>query len=216
MIAQLIFWIQTAWQVISLSNSLILWNSFLAFIPLVLSVWLFRWAHSRSLVWWIVFIIFLAFLPNAPYVLTDIIHLIDWIREGFPTWIVTLVLIPQYFLFILAGFEAYVMALINLGYYLERQGLGQYIVGIELVTHLLCAIGIYLGRFQRFNSWDFVAQPNALAQIMVEDFTSRFPLLVVIITFGILVILYWLMKQVNLGIVTRFNTSKKRVRSRKD
>jgi uncharacterized membrane protein len=216
MIAQLIFWIQTAWQVISLSNSLILWNSFLAFIPLVLSVWLFRWAHSRSLVWWIVLIIFLAFLPNAPYVLTDIIHLIDLIREGFPTWIVTLVLIPQYFLFILAGFEAYVMALINLGYYLERQGLDPYIVGVELVTHLLCAIGIYIGRFQRFNSWDFVAQPHALAQTMVEDFTRRFPLLVVIITFAILVILYWLMKQINLGIVTRFNTSKKRVRSRKD
>ena len=65
----------------------IVWNLFLAFIPLVLSFWLFlRPSKKRSLVWWISLIIFIAFLPNAPYLLTDIIHLIEAIRAGYSIW----------------------------------------------------------------------------------------------------------------------------------
>ncbi|MGL4883991.1 MAG: DUF1361 domain-containing protein, partial [Waterburya sp.] len=56
----------------------IVWNLFLAFIPLALSFWLFvRRNIKRSLLWWIGLVVFIAFLPNAPYLLTDIIHLID-------------------------------------------------------------------------------------------------------------------------------------------
>jgi uncharacterized membrane protein len=54
----------------------IVWNLFLAFIPLVLSVWLFRWhrhIRSRSLIWWLGFICYFAFLPNAPYLLNKLL-----------------------------------------------------------------------------------------------------------------------------------------------
>ena len=70
----------------------IIWNLFLAFIPLGLSFWLFRWqTKSRSLLWWIGLIVFIAFLPNAPYLLTDIIHLIEAIRAGYSAWIINLI-----------------------------------------------------------------------------------------------------------------------------
>ncbi|MFW6295951.1 MAG: DUF1361 domain-containing protein [Halothece sp.] len=203
--ARLIAWLINAWKVFQQSLPRIAWNSFLAFIPLVLSVWLFRQSKSRSWLWWLGVIVFIAFLPNAPYILTDIIHVINFARQGHSVWMLTLVVIPQYTLFIFAGFEAYVISLINVGYYLHRQGLSKYIIPAELFLHALSSAGIYLGRFKRFNSWDFVAQPNALAQSMIEDLVGKWPVLVMLITFGILTISYWLVKQVNLSIAFRWH-----------
>ncbi len=53
------------------------WNLFLAFIPMVLSFWLFRRSTRPTPPWWIIFLVYAAFLPNAPYLLTDIIHTIQ-------------------------------------------------------------------------------------------------------------------------------------------
>ena len=182
----------------------IAWNLFLAFIPLAVSLWLFRSpSRSRSILWWVAFLVFIAFLPNAPYLLTDIIHLIQAIRADYSAWIITLVIIPPHLIAIIAGFEAYVISLINLGYYLHRQGASKFIVWAELMTHALCAIGIYLGRFPRLNSWDFVTQPDAVARTVLDNLTSKRPVLVIVITFVVLTVLYWLMKQVTLALLLR-------------
>ena len=185
-------------------SSWILWNLFLAFIPLTLSFWLFRRrGRSRSFLWWIGLVVFIAFLPNAPYLLTDIIHLIEATRSIESNFFITLVFIPLHLIAILLGFEAYVIALINQGHYLRRQGAAAWVTGSELLVHGLCAIGIYLGRFQRFNSWDLVTEP---ADVMIDTanaLTTKFPVAVILITFVILTVFYWLMKQITLGIVLR-------------
>jgi uncharacterized membrane protein len=190
------------------TEAFMLWNLFLAFIPLILSVWLFRLSSRRSLVWYTIAIAFMLFLPNAPYVLTDIIHLITFIRQDHSIWLVTLVLIPQYLIFIFAGFEAYVISLINLGYYCRQLGWGKYILGIELTTHALSAFGVYLGRFQRFNSWDIMTNPDYLADSIFNNLTSRFPIVVTIVTFVVLTILYVPMKEITLGLIERFRYQK--------
>ncbi|MFB2921092.1 DUF1361 domain-containing protein [Aerosakkonema funiforme] len=172
-------------------------------ILIALDIWLLRSSRSRSFKWWFGFLVFIAFLPNAPYVLTDIIHLIEDIRENYSVWIITLVLIPQYLLFILVGFEAYVLSLINLGNYLKQQGWGQFVLGVELLIHALSAIGIYLGRFLRFNSWDLVTELDNVAGSVGDDLTAKRPILLMTITFAIVTGLYWLMKQVSLGIMLR-------------
>ncbi|MGB5711862.1 MAG: DUF1361 domain-containing protein [Waterburya sp.] len=182
----------------------IVWNLFLAFIPLVLSFWLFlRRSNRRSLVWWIGLITFIAFLPNAPYLLTDIIHLIEAIRAGYSIWITTLVFIPLHLLAIWAGWEAYVVSLINQGHYLKKQGAVKFIFPSELITHALCSIGVFIGRFNRFNSWDLVTKPDVLFMSTIGDLTAKKPLLVISITFFILIILYWLTKQITLGTILR-------------
>jgi uncharacterized membrane protein len=182
----------------------IVWNLFLAFIPLFFSFWLFlRRNKKRGLFWWIGFIIFITFLPNAPYLLTDIIHLIQAIRGGYSIWITTLVFIPLHSLAIFIGWEAYVISLILQGYYLKIQNAKKFITISELMTHILCAIGIYIGRFRRFNSWDFVTQPDVLLTTTIGDLTTKKPFLVMVITFMILTILYWLTKQITLGTILR-------------
>lgn len=201
--AELIELISRVVQVLQINMRWMTWNLFLAFIPLALSVWLFRRRRGQSWVWWLGFVVFYAFLPNAPYLLTDIIHLIDDIRTIQSVWIITLLLIPLYMLVILAGFEAYVISLINLGYYLHRIGKSQWILRVELITHGLCAVGVYWGRFLRFNSWDFVTQPDAVLTRGIEDILGKQPLVIIAITFGILVALHWIMKRVTLGFVTQ-------------
>ncbi|MBD1905248.1 DUF1361 domain-containing protein [Funiculus sociatus GB2-A5] len=205
---ELINWMVNIARVLRLNSRWMTWNLFLAFIPLALSVWLFRSNQKRSLIWWVGLCVFVAFLPNAPYLLTDIIHLIQDIRAINSVWMITLILIPQYLLVILAGFEAYVLSIINLGYYLQRQGLGKYILAVELTLHGLSAVGIFLGRFLRFNSWDLITQPDALLTSVVDDLVGKWPLLVMIITFGVVTLLYWLMKQVSLGIIWRSRSPK--------
>jgi uncharacterized membrane protein len=176
----------------------ILWNLFLAFIPLVLSKTI-----ARPIQWWLLFVVYFLFLPNAPYLLTDIIHLIRGIRLGYSVWVIALVFVPLHLFAIVAGTEAYVIALINQGHYLKRLDLRRYVMWSELGTHLLCAIGIFLGRFRRFNSWDLVSDPTDLMLQTLDDLTSKRPLLVIFISFAVLVVLYWVMKQITLGLLLR-------------
>ena len=185
----------------------IVWNLFLAFIPLMLSFCLFRWHNKkRSLSWWISLIIFIAFLPNSAYLLTDIIHLIEAIRAGYSIWITTLIFIPLHLCAIFLGWEAYVISVINQSSYLTQQGAKKFVLVTEIMTHGVSAVGIYLGRFLRFNSWDLVTQPNVIFISAIENLTDRKPLLVIFITFIILSVSYWLMKQVTLGTVLRIRS----------
>lgn len=185
----------------NIATSELLWFVPLVLLPLYLlfiSSGRERW---QTFNWSILFLVFYAFLPNAPYVLTDVIHLYRDIRDIHSVWLITLVLLPVYILFICAGFEAYVLSLVNLGSYLQRIGKSTWVLGAELITHALCAVGVYLGRFLRFNSWDFITQPDTLVTAVVEDLFGKRPIVIMIVTFTVITGLYWLMKQATLRII---------------
>ncbi len=191
-------------EVFNWHSGWIIWNLFLAFIPFTLSFWLYRRrSTSRTLLWWVAFAVFFAFLPNAPYLLTDIIHLIRATRSGYSALVLTLIFIPLHLFAILSGFEMYVISLLNQGHYLKRIGLEKYIVGSEIATHALCAVGVYMGRFRRFNSWDLVSDPANVLLITLDDLTTKRPAIVIVISFIGLTVLYWIAKQITLGLVLR-------------
>jgi len=179
------------------------WNLFLALIPLGLSFQLFKGSPRRSPLWWLGVFTFVAFLPNAPYVLTDLIHLVREITYNPSLWFNTVIVIPKYVVFLIIGFGAYVLSLVNLGYYLHRQGWGRYIQGTELSLHGLSAIGVYLGRFERLNSWYFVTKMHIVVDTITDSLQDKRPLLVILITFLVIMSLYWLSKQVVLALVLR-------------
>jgi len=191
-------------EVFNRHSGWIIWNLFLAFIPFALSFWLYRRrSTSRTLLWWVAFAVFFAFLPNAPYLLTDIIHLIRATRSGYSALVLTLIFIPLHLFAILSGFEMYVISLLNQGHYLKRIGLEKYIIGSEIATHALCAVGVYMGRFRRFNSWDLVSDPANVLLITLDDLTHKRPAIVIFISFIGLTVLYWIAKQITLGLVLR-------------
>ncbi|WP_219884770.1 DUF1361 domain-containing protein [Merismopedia glauca] len=159
---------------------------------------------ARSFFWWLGFLLFILFLPNAPYVLTDVIHLIEDIEIYQSIWLITLVIIPFYLLFMFIGQEAYVLSLIYLGEYLRRQNLSKYILPIELLFHFLSAVGIFLGRFLRLNSWYVFTKPSSLID-SASELMGKFPLLVIAISFIVLTILYGTMKEITLAILAKRN-----------
>ncbi|MDB9525343.1 DUF1361 domain-containing protein [Oscillatoria sp. CS-180] len=183
----------------------LVWLGIVVAIALGVSLWLFRRSYASKIwLWWGSLAVFIAFLPNAPYVLTDIIHLIRGTSFGVTSiWMIALVLIPLHLCAILLGFEAYVLSLLNINYFLKDKDLTHLILPAELALHALSAFGIYLGRFIRLNSWDILVDPTSIIAITLNTLTSRRPVAVIGLTFVILTVFYWLMKQVTLGLKLR-------------
>jgi uncharacterized membrane protein len=140
------------------------WDLFLALVPLALAFVLFRHGPTRGPLWWIGVVLFVLFLPNAAYPLTDFLHFVLKVRQRphLPAWAVALLVVPEYFLYIGASFLAYVLSLQFLGDYLRRIGRPRAAVPLVGVLHALSALGIYLGRVLRLNSWDALTRPIAV------------------------------------------------------
>jgi uncharacterized membrane protein len=194
---QLIDWLNISGHLLNQSTSRIVWNLFLAFIPFALSFYLFRLTARRNFWWWTFLLIFIAFLPNAPYVLTDSIHILELSQENYPYWAIGLILIPQYLLFICLGFEAYVISLVKLEQYLSNFIPSKYLPTINAIAHSLCVVGVYIGRFERFNSWDFVTKPKTVLSTTIQDLEDGWKILSMAIAFLTLWLLSELIKLVN-------------------
>ncbi len=197
MISQFIDWIEISLNLLDQSTNRIIWNLFLAAIPCILSFYLFRLSARRNLLWWLILLIFIVFLPNAPYILTDSIHIVELSQQDYPHWAILLILLPQYIFFIIAGFEAYTISLIRLDYYLNNLVAPKYIVVSNAIAHGLCVVGIYLGRFERFNSWDFATKPMIVFTTTIQDLSDSWQLLSIAIAFGSIWLLSELVKLVN-------------------
>ena len=110
--------------------------------------------------------LFVVLLPNAPYTLTDLLHLVRKARQvpPLPEWAVVVFTMPEYVLYVGAGLSSYVFSLRLLGDDLRRRGRGRLVLPMEAALHALCAVGIYLGRVVRLNSWDVVADAGAVVE----------------------------------------------------
>lgn len=148
------------------------WNTVLAWIPVALALLVFRGEpeEERRLTLspfrWGGVALLLLFLPNAPYVVTDLVHLRDDIRAAGNGPVVTTIL-PVYGAFIISGFVAYYLVLAELDRFLTARGLGVWRFPARLTVHLLCAVGVFLGRWVRLNSWEPVVQPRGAIDRML-------------------------------------------------
>lgn len=194
----------SVWDVIQ-PNFHIGLDLFLALVPLVLSYLLFQENHKPSFAWWSGVAVFVAFLPNAPYTLTDIIHFLAkvQIQPPLPVWAIILLVI-EFGLYFLIGFQAYVLSLINLDDYLKRHRLRSWILPIELFLHALSTVGVYLGRFQRLNSWNIVTAPEKVFHQTVMDLASHKPLETMIFLFIVITTLYYLVKAIDLSLMRKW------------
>lgn len=134
------------------------WNLFLAYIPYFISTMLAR-MNKRSAGWWALSFIWLLFIPNSFYIITDLYHLGDRYNDR---------QVPQWF--DLAMILSYVWNGLLLGVLsvrqMERILLPRQTLRSELLflypVMWLNALGIYIGRYLRYNSWDVVTDPFQL------------------------------------------------------
>jgi uncharacterized membrane protein len=131
------------------------WNLFLACVPVGLAISLAK-AHRRGDSVFRLSLIgagWLLFLPNAPYILTDLVHLDSKLHPRFWTDLLLILLFAWSCAF--AGF----LALFIVHHTVTRRfGARPGWLFVAIVS-LLCGVGVYLGRFERWNSWDILLQP---------------------------------------------------------
>lgn len=144
----------------------LLWNLFLAGLPLLAST-AFKYLDAigkLTLISGAVILGFwLLFLPNAPYILTDLFHLRP--RPNIPIWF-DLIMILSF------AWNGLLFAFISL---LDVQDIvikrtNKYMGwGLAMFAIVASSFGIYLGRFLRWNSWDVLQDPGGL----LTDITDR-------------------------------------------
>jgi uncharacterized membrane protein len=134
------------------------WNLFLAWLPLLMSTglrpgrpWTDKWNLMVLGLW-------LLFFPNAPYLITDLLHFSP--RPPVPSWYDILLLFSAAWTGLLLG----LLSLARVERHLLDLWSGPRVAVIMTFLLFLSAYGIYLGRVLRWNSWDLFTSPLSILQ----------------------------------------------------
>ena len=150
----------------------LVWNLFLAFLPFAITEWL--WSIIRKeknkLLLMAFVAMWLVFVPNSFYILTDLFHLEKF--HSAPKWFDLLLIFSFAWNGLVLGILSVRKAELILEIYSGR-GFSLFIVFIVM---WLNAFGIYIGRYLRYNSWDIIMQPfslfNELIQVLIHPFRN--------------------------------------------
>ncbi|RPI27626.1 MAG: DUF1361 domain-containing protein [Chloroflexota bacterium] len=134
----------------------LVWNLFLAWVPYGFSIMAASLNRLFPRHAWLLLgpgALWLIFFPNAPYIVTDFLHLLE--LPPVPFW---------YDIGLLATFAwtgcFLAIASLRTMQYLVSSYLGRWMSWFfAAIVLVLGGLGIYLGRFGRWNSWDLFFQP---------------------------------------------------------
>ncbi len=152
----------------------LVWNLFLAYLPYKISCMLMRrleWMENK----WkfsFLFIAWLLLVPNTFYIITDLFHLHK--GEVIPVWFELALIISFAWNGILLGISSIkqMETIVKLKWNMKSEWL--YIYPVMLLN----ALGIYIGRYLRFNSWDVITAPSDLASeifyLLLHPVRNRF------------------------------------------
>lgn len=180
----------------------LLWNLFLAWLPALSSLMAYNLYKERSRLSWVMVggcaLIWLLFFPNAPYLLTDLIHFQP--QNDVPFWY-------DLILFIAFAWTGFFLGLVSLFLMqtLVRKAAGTIASWLFAFVVLgLSSFGIYLGRFLGWNSWDVFTHPAPLFADIVDRL--RHPLAhFQTFVFSLLFSLFFISTYLILVAVTQFN-----------
>jgi len=137
----------------------LLWNLFLAWLPFVIMIALLRslrtrvWSSGRLLV---LTLLWLVFLPNSFYMISDFVHVPDLARRDLLYGVV--VFTVCIFTATMLGFCSLYMVHAELK---KRVSMRTCSILVAIII-FLCSFAIYLGRDLRWNSWDVLLNPAGI------------------------------------------------------
>jgi uncharacterized membrane protein len=149
----------------------LVWNLALAWIPMLLALLLVAAYRLRRSPLELAALggAWLLFLPNAPYILTDFVHL------GPDHRMYDTLLVGS---FALTGLALGFVSLLLVQLVVTRAGGALLGWAAALGSLFFASVGIYLGRIVRLNSWDAVQQPHRLWEIarprLADPFGNRY------------------------------------------
>jgi uncharacterized membrane protein len=134
------------------------WNLVLAWIPFAVALLVYDRARrgAGALPLFGLAALWLLFFPNAPYLVTDLKYL--RVIHNAPVWFDVVLLGAAAVCGLALGF----LSLFLIHAVAERRfGAAWAWIGV-LAMLLLSSVGVFLGRFQRFNSWDVFTDPKPI------------------------------------------------------
>ena len=143
-----------------ITYTFLIWNLFLAWIPLLISIILEtlinkKFFLKRTLIV-ILLLIWLFFLPNSPYIVTDFVHL--YRLQDLPIWYDIILIQSFAWNGLILGFLA-IYKVQNIISKTSGKINSWLFVIFSLVTS---SFGIYLGRYWRWNTWDLLFYPTQI------------------------------------------------------
>ncbi len=149
----------------------LLWNLFLAWVPMASSLIAYNTFKRRFGLCTLIVIAstfaWVLFFPNAPYLLTDIIHLRP---SDAPVWFDLILLVA----FAWTGTFLGLVSLYMMQSVVHRMAGELASWAFAVGTLAAGSFGIYLGRFLRWNSWDVFTQPRAILADIVHRLRNPF------------------------------------------
>ncbi|QQS20954.1 MAG: DUF1361 domain-containing protein [Candidatus Moraniibacteriota bacterium] len=147
------------------------WNLGLAAIPYIVASF-FEWIskkHPLSFLWNApILLVWFFFFPNAPYIVTDFIHL-PWEYASSIFFLYDFLLVGS---FASAGILFGILSLVSMKATLERMWGSMLSDFFLLLSVCLSGVGVYLGRFLRLNSWQVVTEPLTVIHETALHFAS--------------------------------------------
>jgi uncharacterized membrane protein len=177
----------------------LLWNVLLAWVPVIISSYLFwgmihKQLRAKKVILGILLVIWLLFLPNAPYLLTDFVHLEQ--RGNVPLSYDVLLLLS----FSILGLFQFEYSLIQIRDVLRKVlhvSLTRWFVPAVIILN---SIGLYVGRFLRWNSWEIATDPLKLVSDSWRIVTAPQAMVLgvgyIVISAGLLALFHYLVHSV--------------------
>ena len=143
----------------------LIWNLFLAVIPYSISSIIktdfsLKKYNLKNL---FLQVIWLLFIPNTYYLITDFVHL----HHNSPLQFSFDFLMLS--CFTIAGFYCGMLSIYTLHNQIQFFYKNKIAMVFTITISYLCAFGIYIGRILRFNSWDIISKPIALFNSIIES-----------------------------------------------
>ncbi len=182
---------------------LIIWNCFLAVVPLYCAMVAEYFIYRKKKLYVGVFsVVWLLFFPNSLYMLTDFKYISDFsitpwdnyqaIGYNIIHWIFLANLVVSIFSGVLFGMiSLYIMQNLCLKRF-SRFKTALFVVFVMLLS----SFGIYIGRFPRLNSWDVIRPWYLIEKIFssMTEFTIFFVLFFTVLSLMVYVIFYFAIK----------------------
>lgn len=156
------------WRTHSFGYLFLVWNLFLAWVPFLITKYaLDNIPGKKGIIKNLIpLMAWLAFLPNAPYILTDLFHLHP--THKIPMWF-DLILILS---FALTGMLLFYLSFLEFEKKIYPHLKYKYARWLRMILFLSVGYGLYLGRYLRFNSWDVLSSPGDLVRGMYHSIFS--------------------------------------------
>ena len=143
----------------------LIWNMILALIAYDAAV-LTTISKKQKWLYPLLLLVWLAFYPNTFYMLTDLVHM-TWVGDALWNPVsmrLFMAFVPSILFGVYCGIESWniLRKRWKLAWWLDML--------VVAALSYLSSLAIYIGRYDRLNSWDLVTRPQLVVQKLLETF----------------------------------------------